>query len=134
VGRKLTGIVRHLVRLYAENCIELPPCVDIVETLLSASKFGLLSSRTELLTTAAKLQKDAVQTYMQAEIVYRQSILLCLKGYISDSEHLIHELLSRPPANLNQIPDRLLALLYLSQANNQAYYFDFCTVYTETLK
>jgi hypothetical protein len=122
------------LRLYAETALKIPHCNEVVETLLAASKFGKLSSRQQLLTTAAELQKVPAQSYLQAEIVYRQSVLLRYEGKICDSRHLIRDFLNGPPPPSGTRSHFVLGLLHLSQANNQAYNFEFSQAHQETQK
>ena len=55
---------------------------DVVETLLAASRFGVLEKRQHLLSVAAKSMRDPENITLQAEIIHRQSVLLRLKGDI----------------------------------------------------
>jgi len=130
----LLVVLYHILRLYAENGLELPPCNNTVETLVSASKFEGLRDRENLLMMAARLQPESPEPHVRAEVVYRLSVMLPSRGRISDSEHTITEFFNSQSSNPNQESHYYLGLLYLSQANNHAYRFDFRRAREETCK
>jgi hypothetical protein len=107
-------ILQRLLRLFVEMDLEIPPSIDAVETLLATTRFGDLSSRRHLLTTAAKLQKDSGQAHLQAEIVYQQSVLLRLEGKICDSKRVVRKFLDSPYLEAGSKSHFLLGLLHLS--------------------
>ncbi|MCJ1423578.1 hypothetical protein MMC29_001462 [Sticta canariensis] len=133
-GKELLGILRHILRLYAEDGLELPPSNNTVETLLSASKLEDGRDRENLLVTAARLQLDPPEPRLRAEVVYQLSVMLRSQGRISDSERVITEFLGNESLDLNPESHLLLGLLHLSQANNQTYRFDFRRAREESRK
>jgi len=132
--KKLLAILEHLLREYSETGSEMPYGNDVVETLLAASRFGTLGKRQHLLSMAAKSMRDLGNIPLQAEIVYRESVLLRLKGDICASKRRIQEFLNRSSPKPDLGSHFVLGLLHLSQATNHAYDFDFCQAHKEAQK
>jgi tetratricopeptide (TPR) repeat protein len=118
-------LLQNLLGSFAQKGLEIPPNDDAVETLLAAVRLCNLSSRRQLLTTAAKLQKDPVQVHLQAEIVHQQSVLLRFEGKIDESQRVIKEFFDGQYLRTKPASHPLLGLLHLSQANNLVYNFQF---------
>ena len=133
-GKELLGTLFHVLRLYAESGLELPPGNNTVETLLSASKFGEPSDKENLIMMAARLQSDRVEPYVCATVVYYLSVMFRSRGRISDSERVIGEFFSNQSWNSDQQSCYFLGLLHLSQANNQVYRFNFSRAREETCR
>jgi ATP/maltotriose-dependent transcriptional regulator MalT len=134
VGRNLLGVLQHVLRLYGTTGLELPPTEEAVETLLAASKFGRISKRQHLISIAMELQKKLGQTHLYAEVIHQKSVLLCLKGEISESESVIQDGLGSQRLKGAAGSHFLLGLLHLSRATNQAFQFDFSTAHKESSK
>jgi tetratricopeptide (TPR) repeat protein len=83
---------------------------------------------------AARLQPDPAEPHVRAEIVHQLSVMFRSRGRISDSERVITEFFSSQSLDLNRESHYFLGLLHLSQANNQAYRFEFCRAREETCK
>jgi hypothetical protein len=83
---------------------------------------------------AAHLQPEPPEPHVRAEIVYRLSVTFRSRGRIADSERILNEFLNSQSLELNQESHDILGLLHLSQANNQAYRFDFRGAREETCK
>lgn len=127
-------ILHHFLRLYTETGLELPPCKNTGEALLSASKFAGLSDRENILIAAARLRPEALDPDMRAEIAHRLSVVLRCRGRVLDSERIITEFFTSQCLDLNQRSTHFLGLLNLSQAQNLAYRFDFEKAREETRK
>ncbi|KAG9240414.1 hypothetical protein BJ878DRAFT_483873 [Calycina marina] len=134
VGKQLLHVLQHLLRLYGEAGLEIPPRKDAVEALIAASKFGVMSNRKYLLSIAGELQKDPEQTHLRAMIVHRESVLLRFSKKISDSQRVIQQFLDCPFPVANTRLHCLLGFLHLSQAENWAYQFSYGKVYEEAQK
>ena len=63
--------------------------------------------------------------YLQAEVVYRQSVLQRLKGNVCGSNRVIQEFFTRSSLGPESRSYFVFGLLHLSQAINYAYNFDF---------
>ena len=83
---------------------------------------------------AARLQPDAAEPHVRAEIAHQWSVVHRSRGRISESERVITDFLSGQVWSLNQETYYYLGLLHLSQANNQVYRFDFRRAYEEICK
>lgn len=132
--RELLGVLRYILSLYAGNDSEPPCCNNTVETLLSASNFEKLGDREKLLMMAARLRPDPPEPHLRAEIVYRLGVIFRSLGRISDSERIITEFFGSQRLDLNQVSHHPLDLIHLSQADNQAYRFDFRRAREENCK
>lgn len=130
----MLGILRYILRLYAESGLELPPSISTVETLLSASKLEDVSNRENLLVMAARLQLDPPDIRLRAEVVYQLSVMLRSQRRVSDSERVITKFFDNEDLDVNQESHFFLGLLHLSQANKQTYRFDFRRAREETRK
>jgi len=130
----LLPILEHLLQEYSETGLEMPYGNDVVETLLTASRFGTLGKRQHLLSMAAKSMRGPGNILLQAEIVHRQSVLLRLEGDICGSKRRIREFLDRSSTEPDMRSHLVLGLLHLSQATNHAYGFDFCQAHKEAQK
>lgn len=130
----MLAILEHILREYSETGLEMPYGNDVVETLLAASRFGALGKRQHLVSMAAKLMRDPGNILLQAKIVHRQSVLLRLKGDICGSKRQIQEFLNRSSHKLDLRSHSVLGLLYLTQAANHAYDFNFCQAHKEAQK
>ena len=81
---------------------------------------------------AARLQTDPRELHVHAEVVHQLSIFFRSRGRISNSERVIEEFISSQSGASNQ--ESFFGLLHLSQANNQAYRFEFRRAREETCK
>ena len=107
-----------------------------METLLAASKFGNLSCRQGILTTAALLQATP-EIEIEAGRAQEQSVVSRLNGRISDSDNVLCSILGTLQENATVQSPRSHALsghLYLSRANNRIYQFDFINAQKELCK
>jgi tetratricopeptide (TPR) repeat protein len=119
-------VLEDLLRRYAETVLEIPSNDEVIETLLSASKFGPLARRRLILSLVDQLlEKRTASVHLEAEAVYQRSVVLCLKGDITGSNKLLQEFLDRADIATRLQSHSILELLHLSQATNHAYNFDF---------
>ncbi|KFY28409.1 hypothetical protein V491_00478 [Pseudogymnoascus sp. VKM F-3775] len=79
-----------------------------------------------------RLVKSLQCLRQRAEITYKQSVLLRLKGNITDSVHIIKTFLLS--LNNSELANGDLAALHLSQATNHAYCFNFEEAHREMKK
>ncbi|ORY70992.1 uncharacterized protein BCR38DRAFT_453661 [Pseudomassariella vexata] len=70
---------------------------------------------------------------LKAKIIYRQSVLMRLKGDAKGSKLTITSFLTSLHPTLDQVPQEDLAPLHLSQAANHTYHFGFSDVHEEDL-
>lgn len=130
----MLSVLRYILRFYTKIGSGPPRCNNTVETLLSASNFEKLGDRAELLMMAARLQPDPPELHLRAEIAHRLSVVFRALGRISDSMRIITDFFDSQRRDPNQVSDHLLGLLHLSQANNQAYRFNFGRAREESRK
>ncbi|WEW59405.1 hypothetical protein PRK78_004877 [Emydomyces testavorans] len=127
----LALLTKGIVNYFTQSSVPITSSVEFVKTLLATSNmpYWHLSSRQCILDFA----KQFLQ--LQGEITYRRSILMRLKGDVKVSKDTIATFLS----SLNIGPDGWarcedLTALYLSQATNHLYHFNFVEAHEEVRK
>jgi tetratricopeptide (TPR) repeat protein len=124
-------MLEDLLRRYTQTGLEIPSNDEVIETLLTASKFGPLARRCLLLSLVDQLLEKTASTHLQAEAVYQRSVVLRLKGDIIGSNKLLQEFLDRSDMATRLKSHFILGLLHLSQAANHAYNLDFSSASKE---
>ena len=89
-----------------------------------------LSTREKAVELANELVEDC-NIQLRAKIAYRRSVLMRLKGDVVCSQQIIQTFLSSLSSSANSLYVEDLASLYISQANNYAYYLRFQEAHME---
>ena len=122
-----------MLNYFTKRDIQRPCRADIIESLIAASKVASreLDIQERILQLAEQMTTDQSCWRLKARIVYRQSVLARLRGDVNGSEHAITRFLSSLDARLNGQSHEDLAALYLSQAVNCVYRFNFKQAHEE---
>jgi hypothetical protein len=114
-----------MAQYFMEQHVPTPGQIDHAKALLAASKTGAwdLRSRQRFLELAATLAEDTAPLHLRAEIGCRRSTLIRLRGDVQGSNCIISAFLSN--TKWSDLSPEDLAVLYLSQANNRTYHFNF---------
>lgn len=122
----MLAVLDRVLEFHTITGKEVPSDDEVIETLLAVSKCGPLSEQHRILSLIDPLLKRTTSApHLQAEAVYRWSVLFRLKGDIASSNQLLEEFLDRTDMAIRLKTHHVVGQLHLSRATNFAYKFEF---------
>lgn len=122
-----------MVNYFGKRHISNPSLEDKIDSLLAASKTKCwkISGRESILDMAQHLARNCRSLQLKAEVTFQQSVILRLGGNIKGSQQIIEDCLSGLQDNS---ADPHVAALFISQASNHVYQFNFSTAHEQMKK
>lgn len=126
--------MEHLLLQHAEMKSEVTRSSEVVENILEVSKLGTPAQKQRLLSAATHVLRRLESLHIEVELVRQEGVLLRSQGDVCGSQRRIQEFFDHSIASPDLRSHSVFGLLYLSQAANYTYTFNFGRAHEEVQK